>query len=595
MLLRGALCALALLRVSAADAAPDLHHGLSLMGKLKYPADYNHFDYVNPDAPKGGTVNIAARGTFDNLNTFIHKGNLVQNIGLIYETLLGSSLEEPSTGYGRIAKWVSYPPDFSSATFYLRNSAKWHDGAPITVEDVIFSLNTFTKHHPFYGQYYKNVEKAEKTGEREVTFRFDVKNNRELPHVVGQLPILPKHYWERAENDVTKTTLEPPLGSGPYRIGKLTPGRSITYERAPDYWGRNLPVNRGQYNFDKINYEYYRDGTVAFEAFKSGRIDFYPENNSKNWATGYDFQAVKDGRVVRKNIQLKTSQPMQGFVFNTRRKKFADRKVRRAFNLAFDFEWSNKNLFYGQYTRTDSYFENTELAASGLPEGRELEILNKIKDQLPEEVFTRRYQNPHNPSPQHIRKNLRKAVLLLKEAGWEVRDRKLVNLETEEAMQVEFLLVAPAFERIVMPYVKNLQRLGIQCSVRVVDDAQYIRRLNEFNFDIIVGSFSQSHSPGNEQRDFWSSASADIQGSRNLIGIKSKEVDYLVEKVIFASDRADLVAATRALDRVLLWGHYVVPQWFIPYDRIAYWDKFAHPAKLPDLSTGFLNVWWQKP
>ncbi|MDA7949032.1 MAG: extracellular solute-binding protein [Hyphomicrobiaceae bacterium] len=581
----------------ALHAETERHHALSLIGKPKYGPDFTHFKYVNPDAPKGGKVRMSATGTFDSLNPFILKGTPAAGTGFIYDQLMDSSFDEPSTGYGLIAEWVTYPDDFSSATFKLRDEARWHDGKPITPEDVIFSMTALKKGHPFYAQYYKNVSKVEKTGDREVTFHFDVKDNRELPMIVGELTVLPKHYWTGKDangepRDIGKTTLEPPLGSGAYRIKDVNAGRSITLERVNDYWAKKLPVKVGQDNFDEIRFDYFRDSTVAFEAFKADKLDYYRDTSAKNWATAYDFKAAKNKWVKRDRIELKRGQPMQAFVLNTRRDKFKDPRVRRAFNYAFDFEWAKKNLFYDQYERTSSYFQNTELASSGLPEGRELEILNEVKDQIPPEVFTKPYTNPKTDGSGRMRGNLRKATKLFNEAGWVVKDRKLVNKKTGEQMSADFLLVSPLFERIVQPYMRNLERLGIKTSLRVVDVPQYRRRLDTFDFDIVVSSFPQSQSPGNEQRDFWGSAAADKDGSRNLIGIKDPAVDKLIDKIIFADDRAELVAATHALDRVLLWNNYVVPQWYIPYARVAYWDRFGRPEQLPSQSVGFPTVWW---
>ena len=574
------------------------HHALSLIGEPEYPADFTHFKFVNPDAPKGGIVRLADIGGFDSLNPILYKGEAAAGVGLVYESLMSDSIDEPSTAYGLIAESASYPADYSSVTFKLNKNARWHDGKPITVDDVIYSLGINKEANPRLGLYYKNVSKAEATGDNEVTFTFDVKNNRELPMIMGQLTILPKHYWTGKDasgnaRDPLATTLEPPLGSGPYRIKNVQPGRSISYERVPDYWGKDLPVNKGMWNYDEVRFEYYRDQTVAFESFKAGNLDYWQESSAKNWATSYDFSAVKNGQVKRQEVKIERTQPMQAFVFNLRRDKFADRRVRQAFNLAYDFEWANKNLFYGQYERVGSYFQNGELAApAALPTGRELEILNEVKDQVPPEVFTDVHQNPVNTSPDDARNNLRKAVLLLKEAGWQIKNGVLVNAKTGQQMTVEFLLVSPLFERIVQPYLQALQRLGIKGTLRLVDTAQYTRRMNSFDYDIVVGNFAQSDSPGNEQRDYWGSEAADREGSTNLIGIKDPAIDKLIDKVIFAKDREELVAATQALDRVLLWNDFVVPQWFSPEVRIAYWNRYGQPQALPGLTPGFLQVWW---
>jgi len=583
---------------SQAEDAPVRHHALSLIGAPKYPADFAHFDFVNPDAPKGGIVRMADIGSFDSLNPVLYKGEAAGGLSLVVESLMADSLDEPSTSYGLIAEWASYPPDYSSVTFKLRDAARWNDGKPITPEDVIYSLEVNKTANPRMGLYYKNVARAEATGANEVTFYFDVKNNRELPMIMGQLTILPKHYWTGKDakgeaRDPMKTTLEPPLGSGPYRIKQATPGRSISYERVQDYWGKDLPVNKGQWNYDEIRFDYYRDETVAFESFKAGSLDYWQESSAKNWATAYDFSAVRNGFIKRQEVAIKRTQPMQCFVLNLRRPQFEDRRVRQAFNLAFDFEWANKNLFYGQYARVGSYFQNSELAAEAAPpQGRELEILNEVKDGVPAEVFTEGHKNPVNATPDDMRGNLRKAAELLKEAGFEIKNGVLTNVKTGQQMKVEFLLVSPLFERIVQPYLRNLERLGIKGTIRMVDSAQYTRRLNVFDYDIVVSNFAQSDSPGNEQRDFWGSEAADREGSMNLIGVKNPAIDRLIDHVIFAKDRAELVAATRALDRALQWNEFVVPQWFSPNVRIAYWDRYGQPKVLPGLTPGFLQVWW---
>ena len=583
---------------SQAEDAPIHHHALSLIGAPKYPADFTHFDYVNPDAPKGGVVRMSEIGSFDSLNPVLYKGEAAGGLGLVFESLMGDSLDEPSTSYGLIAEWASYPADYSSVTFHLHKEAHWHDGTPITPDDVIYSLEVNKTANPRMGLYYKNVSRAEATGDNEVTLYFDVKNNRELPMIMGQLTVLPKHYWTGNDasgtpRDPMKTTLEPPLGSGPYRIKEVKPGRSISYERVADYWGKDLPLNKGQWNYDEVLFDYYRDETVAFESFKAGNLDYWQEASAKNWATAYDFAAVRNGFIKRQEVAIKRTQPMQCFVLNLRRPQFEDRRVRQAFNLAFDFEWANKNLFYGQYARVDSYFQNSELAApASPPQGRELEILNEVKDGVPPEVFTDIHANPVNNTPDDMRSNLRKAVELLKAAGWEIKDGALANTKTGQQMKVEFLLVSPLFERIVQPYLRNLEKLGIKGTIRMVDSAQYAQRLNVFDYDVVVANFAQSDSPGNEQRDFWGSEAAGREGSQNQIGVKDPAIDKLIDHVIFAKDRAELVAATHALDRVLQWNELVVPQWFSPNVRIAYWDRYGQPKVLPGLTPGFLQVWW---
>lgn len=587
---------------SETSAAPVKRHALSLVGKPKFGPDFEHFDWVNPNAPKGGRVRQWGYGSFDSLNPFTVKGSSPLGLGNIHSSLMTSSADEPSTVYGEIAEWVSYPDDFSSATFGLRASAKFHDGEPIKPEDVIFSLNALKKAHPFFALYYKNVTKVEKTGEREVTFRFDVKGNRELPQIIAELVVLPKHFWTGKDadgkpRDITKSTLEVPLGSGVYKVAKVDRGRKITYERVKDWWGKDLPVNKGQYNFDEISFTYFRDPTPAFEAFKSGELDFWDENSAKRWATGYNIPAVNKGLIIKKKIHLKQSVPMQAFVMNTRRDQFKDARVRQAFNLVYDFEWANKNLFYGQYKRVRSYFQNTELESKGLPKGRELEILKELGDLVPPEALTKEYRNPLNKSSRDRRKHMGMALRLLNAAGWSVtrgsNGKTVLRDKDGKPFKVEFLLAQQSFEKVVLPFKNALGLLGISASVRTVDSAQYERRRRAFDYDIVIGSFHQSHSPGNEQRNFWGSAAADKKGSRNLAGIKNPAVDKLIDKIILAKDRAELVATTHALDRVLQWNHYVVPQWYAPYERVVMWDKFKGPKKQPSQSVAFLRTWWQ--
>ncbi|HEY1153776.1 MAG TPA: extracellular solute-binding protein [Pseudolabrys sp.] len=583
-----------------AGNAPEWRHALSLFDEVRYPPDFKHFDYVNPQAPKGGTARMIAFGTFDNFNRVVAgvKGSFAQGAALISESLTTGSLDEVSTEYGQLAEAVRFPADYSTVTYRLRAAARWHDGKPVTAEDVIYSLDVMKKNSPFFGAYYRHVTKAEQTGEREVTFTFDQPGNRELPQIVGQLIVLPKHWWTGKDQngnprDVAATTLEPPLGSGPYRIKEFVAGRSVVLERVKDHWGKDLGVNAGTNNFDQIRFEYFRDTTVALEAFKADQVDWRSENSAKNWATAYDFPAVRDKRVVLEEFAIRNIGRMQGFVFNTRREKFSDPRVRRAFNFAFDFEEMNKQLFFGQYKRIASYFEGTELASSGVPEGAELAILNTVRDKVPAELFTTPYSNPVSGDPQKVRTNLREAIRLLKEAGYEVKNQKLTNSKTGEAYSVEFLVSDPNSERFVLFYKPSLERLGITVNVRTVDDVQYENRLRQWDYDIITAVWGQSLSPGNEQREFWSSASADKQGSRNYAGIRNPAVDALIERVIFTKDRAELVAATKALDRVLLWNFYVVPQWTYPYERSARWDRFGRPQTMPKYGqSAFPTIWW---
>jgi microcin C transport system substrate-binding protein len=575
-------------------------HGLSLFGDLKYPVGFKRFDYVRADAPKNGTARQIALGTFDNFNIVVAgvKGSLAIGIAFIYDTLLVSSLDEVATEYGLLAEAVSYPDDFSSASYRLRAEAKFHDGMPVTAEDVIFSFDAFKKHSPQTAAYYRHVVKVEKTGDREVTFSFDSPGNRELPQIVGQLMVLPRRWWEGSDEngnkrDIGATTLEPPPGSGAYRIKEFSAGRSIVYERVKDYWGEGLNVNIGRDNFDELRFEYFRDTTVALEAFKADTVDWRTENSAKNWATAYDFPAVSDKRVLLEEFPINNIGVMQAFAFNIRRAKFQDPRVRLAFNLAFDFEEMNKQIFFGQYKRIASYFEGTELASSGLPAGREFEILNTVRDQVPAELFTTAYTNPVGGNPQDVRANLRQAVRLFKDAGYEVRNEMLVDSKTGEPYAVEFLAEDPSFERVFLFYKPSLDRLGVSMTVRTVDDAHYENRLRNWDFDIITASWTESLSPGNEQRAYWGSQVADQPGSLNLIGIKNPAVDAMIDQVIFAKSRPDLVAATKALDRVLLWNHYVVPQWFYGKIRSARWDRFSHADPLPKYGmSGFPTVWW---
>jgi len=599
----GSVAGVPVVGTAAAQSAsePPWRHALSLFGKVKYPADFKRFDYVNPEAPKGGVVRQIAIGTFDNLNMVVSgvKGQVAGAVAFIYESLMTSSLDEVSTGYGALAEAVSHPDDFSFVIYRLRPQAKWHDGKPVTPDDVIFSLDSFKKHHPRYAAYYSHVVKAEKVGERDVKFVFDAPGNRELPQIVGELTVLPKHWWEGTDpqgrkRDISTTTLEIPLGSGPYRVKEFVAGRSFTLERVKDYWGRDLPAGVGQNNFDQIRYEYFRDTTVAIEAFKADQVDWRTENSAKNWATAYDFPAVTEKRVILEEFPNRSSGVMQAFVPNLRRAKFSDPRVRRALNFAFDFEETNKQLFYGQYKRVGSYFEGLEdLMATGLPQGKELEILDTVRAEVPPEVFTTAYTNPVGGGPEAVRDNLREALRLFKEAGYEVRDRKLIDIKTGTQFSLELLNEDPNFERVALFYKPSLERLGIAVSVRTVDPTQYENRTRAWDFDVITKSWPESQSPGNEQREYWSSKTADIAGSQNLAGIKNPAIDKLIERVIYAKERDELVAATKALDRVLLWNHFVVPQWTYSKVRTARWDRFGRPAELPRYgASGFPFIWW---
>lgn len=589
--------ALTSLPYPAAAEEPVCRHAVSLVGEPKFGPDFKHFDWVNPDAPKGGMIRQFADGTFDTLNPFSEKGVKAAGLGLLFDSLMTSSPDEPSAEYGLIAECVSYPADFSSATFKLRPQAKFHDGSPITADDVIFSFEQLKNVNPFYAFYYKNVVKAEKTGDNAVTFMFDKQGNRELPMIVGQFSIVSKKYWEtKGANgemrDLDATTVEPPVGNGAYKVKSVETARKIVYERVADYWAADLPVLKGQYNFDTLEFIYYRDRTPAFEDFKTGSLDFWVENQAGAWATQYEFDSLKKGLVKKEAIPVERVAPMQAFVFNTRRKQFADPRVRQAFNLLFNFEEDNKKLFYNLYVRVGSYFENSELQSKGIPEGRELEILNEVKADIPPEVFTTEWKNPTNNEPADFRKNQQAAMKLFEASGWKTGADRIMKNAAGEPLVAEFLIDGDTFQRIILPFVKELENFGIKASARVVDSAQYKQREDKRDFDIIVDNFAQSVSPGNEQRQFWGSESADKDASRNTIGVKNPAVDKLIDKVVFAKDRAELVAATRALDRVLLWNHYVVPHWHYPFERLAWWDKFGRPAKLPSQTSAPMQVWW---
>lgn len=589
------LLSTAMVTGAAQGAEAQKSHGIAMHGDLKYPANFRNFAYVNPAAPKGGEVRLSTTGSYDSFNGFIIKGQPAIALGLIYDTLMTNSLDEPFSEYCLLCETVEVPADRSWVTFTLRADAKWHDGQPITVEDVIWTFNTLReKGEPFYRYYYSSVDNVKKTGDRSVKFSFKRGENRELPLIIGQLAVLPKHYWEN--RDFAATTLEPPLGSGPYKIDAFEAGRSITYSRVPDYWGARFAVNLGSNNFDKVRYDYYRDSTVAIEAFKSGAADYRNENSSRHWATSYDIPAVRDGRLKKEQIPHKRSAGMQGFVFNMRRDIFMDPKVRQALAYGFDFEWSNKTLFYGLYTRTSSFFQNSDLAATGLPRGREREILSKFKSRLPAEIFTKAYHPPATDGSGQNRKQLQQALTLLRQAGWDIDEetRKLTHTKTGEVMEFEVLLVSPLFERVVLPFKKNLARLGIEVSVRTVDSAQYQQRVENFDYDMIVHSWGQSLSPGNEQRGFWGSEAANREGTQNFSGIKDPVIDKLIEMVVAAPTRAELVQRTRALDRVLQWSHIVIPHFHTPYDRILSWDKFSRPSVIPDRGTS-LFTWWIDP
>ncbi|MGE7994147.1 extracellular solute-binding protein [Pseudomonas sp. NPDC089554] len=572
-------------------AAPQ--HALTLYDEPpKYPANFKHFDYANPDAPKGGTFRQSLYGSFDSLNPYISKGVPPDDIGLIYDTLTRHSLDEPFTEYGLVASKIEKAPDNAWVRFYLRPEARFHDGHPMRADDVVFTFNTLIeKGAPLYRGYYGDVAEVVAENPLTVLFKFKHKNNRELPLILGQLPVLPKHWWEG--RDFTRGSLEVPLGSGPYRIGEVKAGRSIRFERVKDYWGKDLAVNRGMYNFDVMSYDAFRDNTVALEALKAGQFDFWQEMAAKNWANAYNVPAVREGRLIKEEILNGNPTGMQGFIFNLRRPVFQDVRVRQALSLLLDYEWTNKQLFSGAYTRTDSYFDNSEMAATGLPTPDELKILEPLRGQIPEQVFTEAFHNPVSDASGMIRDQQRKAYRLLQDAGWKIVDDKMVDAQGKP-VAIEFLLAQPEFERVLLPFKRNLADLGIELTLRRVDVSQYITRLRSRDFDMIVGNFPQSNSPGNEQREFWTTTAADKSGSRNYMGLRDPAVDQLVEQLINADSRQSLVAHTRALDRVLLWGYYVIPNWHIKTWRVAYWNHIGHPKVSPKYDIG-INTWWIKP
>ncbi len=574
---------------------------IAMHGTPKYGPDFTHFDYTNPAAPKGGTLRLSAEGTFDSLNPFIVKGSPAAGLsflgtGLLYESLMDQSNDEPFSMYGVLAETIELPEDRSWVAFNLRPEAHWADGEPITAADVVWTFNIMTeKGTPFFKAYYNDVEKAEATSERRILFTFKHAGNTELPLIVSQMSVLPMHYWQKPGRDFATTSLEPPLGSGPYKIASAAAGRSIEYVRDPNWWGAKLPINSGRWNFDRVVYDYYRDSDVALEAFFAGEYDARQESVAKLWATAYDAPAVKDGRIIKAEIENQRPQGIQGFLYNIRRPVFKDRAVREALAYALDFEWSNKQFAFGSYKRSRSYFSNSDLEAKGLPSGRELEILEKFRGRLPAEVFTKEYAPPSTDGSGNNRTNLRKAVELLEAAGYKMgSDGVRKNEKTGQRLEFEIIDANPAFERWALPFIKNLERIGVKASFRVVDAAQYQNRMNDFDYDMTTGSFGESESPGNEQRDYWGSDKADAQGSRNYIGIKDPVIDELIEMIVQAKTREELVACTHALDRVLQWGYYMIPQWHHSAWRLAWWNKLEKPEKLSPISPGIVDTWWAK-
>jgi microcin C transport system substrate-binding protein len=589
----GLAIGLALLCGLPAQAAePTPQSGLSIFGDLKYGPDFQHFDYVDPAAPKGGELHLPAIDSFDSLNPFILKGVAADglDLGLVYESLMLPSEDEPDAVYALIAKSVELDPG-RSITFNLDPRAQFSDGSPVTAEDVVFTFNALLKDgHPRYAIFYRDVDAVTAEGAARVVFRFKPTATRDLPVLVAGLPVLSKTYF--GHHDFARTTLEPILGSGPYTIAKVEPGRSITYARAPNHWAKDLPVYRGRFNYDRIRYDYYRDRDVAFEAFFSDQYDFNDVPTSKHWATGYDRPPVRKGLIQKEVLPDRTPSGLQAYFFNLRRAKFQDRRVREALSLAFDFEWSNKTLFYGIYKRTRSMFENTEFAATGLPSPAELKLLEPFRAQVPPEVFTAEYNPPSTNESNTIRDNLRKAQELLKQAGWVFKGQQLVDGKTRAPFGIEFLIFEQIEERIIGPYAQNLQRLGIDAHLRLVDIAAFQRRQDTFDYDVITRRFAQTLTPGIEQRNYWGSATADTEGTLNAAGVKDPAVDALIEKVIRATDRASLMTASHALDRVLTWNFYVLPQMYSGTFKIAYWNKFGRPATQPKFALGMLDTWW---
>ena len=578
----------------AADAQPPTtrSHAISTLGEPKLPPGFPYFPYVNPDAPKGGEVVLSAVGSFDNFNSYIVRGTPASQISRVYDTLLVPSADEAATAYGHLALTIEVPADRMWVAFELRPEARFNDGTPVTAEDVAWTFNTLrTDGRPYYRQYYADVQDVVAESPRRVVFHFKSNKNRELPLILGEMPVLPKHWWQG--RDFSKPLTDPPLGSGPYRVDHFEFGRTIAYKRVDDWWAKDLPTGKGLYNFDVVRVEYFRDATVALEAFKAGQIDFRQENVAKQWATAYNFPAREQGLVKLEEIQHHLPTGMQGFVMNTRRPIFKDPRVREALAWAFDFEWANKNLFYGAYTRSLSYFSNSDLASSGTPQGTELALLQPYRDKVPAVLFTQPFALPITDGSGNNRKELARSLELLKQAGYEVKDRKLVGPDGQP-FSFEILLSEPTFERVALPYTQTLAKIGIDARVRTVDPAQYQRRMDTFDYDMAIESIGESDSPGNEQTAYWTCGSASQEGSENIIGVCSPAIDALVDKVVNAPDRESLLVATHALDRVLLWNWYLVPNWHLQYFRVAYWNKFARSDV--KIRSGFVfDSWWIDP
>ena len=587
--------------LSAAADENQWRHGAALFGELKYGPDFKNYDHVNINAPKGGKFNQAAFGAFDSFNPFIVRGRpaagLTSQGGLLYDNLSDQSLDQPSAAYGLLANAFRHADDYSWAVYRLNPQAKWHDGKPITPEDVVWSMQVLRDVNPLWSNYYRNIERVEVTGPNEVSFFFDQKNNRELPFIIGDLPILPKHWWtgtneDGEKRDITKTITEPPLGSGPYKIAAFKMGKSVTWQRVEDYWGLDSPTRKGRFNFDKIHYTYFLDQTAVWEAFKKGGIvDLREENRSQRWARSYNFPAIKRGDVLKREFPKSGSQVFQGYFLNTRNDKFKDRRVRQALTLLFDFETMNKNLFFGAYTRTDSFFEGGELQSQGLPTGRELEILEAYRGEIPDEVFSKEFSLPDFSEAGSFRTAQRLALKLFTEAGYSFKSGKMVDKDGNQ-FTLEFIGNSPTDERIANPYFENLRTLGIKPSLRILDTSQYKNRVDQFDFEVTGAATIQSQSPGNEQREYWTTRAAKTNGSRNFSGISDPVIDELVEKVIAATDRQELLHNTRALDRILKWQYYAVPQWHLAKDRVAWWRKLQFEDRQPSfIGTDLYSFW----
>lgn len=579
-------------------------HGYAQFGTLKYPKGFTHFEWVNPDAPKGGRLKLMASGGFDTLNPYTFKGTspiatpgfFQYGVSELNEPLMvglglyDPSGDEPASAYGLIAETIETSDNQSWVVFNLRQSARFHDGKPITAYDVAFSYRLLIKDgHPRYRTDLQGISRVDILNRHRIRFVFDQPGNTQLIMRLGELPVLPQHYWK--DRDFRATTFEPPLGSGPYRITEVQPGRRIIFQRVKNWWGEDLAVNRGKYNFDQVEVEFYRDSTVAFEAFKAGEFDIYIEHQAKNWANGYRFPALDRGEVIRAEIDHQIPTQTQALFMNGRRTLFSDIRVRQALGMLFDFEWTNRALFYNAYQRNSSYYPNSEFAATGRPEGGEWLLLAPFREQLPTALFTHPFELPKTEGRGIPRDTLRDALGLLKQAGWKLTTEGLRD-KSGRPLQFEILLVNPRLERILQPYTNNLARIGIQARLRTVDAAQYKQRLDHYDYDMILATLGQSLSPGLEQRLYFHSSQVAVKGGRNYAGINNPVIDHLIDKLLAARTRDEQVAAARAIDRVLLWHHYTIPNWHISQHRIAYRNRFAH-VTTPPYTLG-LRAWWMK-